>query len=50
MTKLTFYVRFGELIGRGAQGLAVLLLLVAIVVGWPKAAVKQLPSFFKEGM
>ncbi|WP_201977615.1 apolipoprotein N-acyltransferase [Hymenobacter rubidus] len=30
----TFYVRFGELIGRGAQVLAVLLLLVAIVVGW----------------
>jgi apolipoprotein N-acyltransferase len=28
----TFYVRYGELIGRGAQGLAVLLLLGAIVV------------------
>lgn len=28
----TFYVRFGELIGRGAQGLAVLLLLAVIVL------------------
>jgi apolipoprotein N-acyltransferase len=27
----TFYVRYGELIGRGAQGLAVLLLLGAVV-------------------
>ncbi len=32
----TFYVRFGELIGRGAQLLAVLVLLVAIVRGWQK--------------
>ncbi|OGX89556.1 apolipoprotein N-acyltransferase [Hymenobacter lapidarius] len=31
--ELTFYVRFGELIGRGAQILAVLLLMVAIVQG-----------------
>ncbi|GAB3861208.1 apolipoprotein N-acyltransferase [Hymenobacter terrigena] len=30
----TFYVRFGELIGRGAQGLAVLMLIFAIVQGW----------------
>jgi apolipoprotein N-acyltransferase len=30
--ELTFYVRYGELIGRGAQGLAVLLLLGALVV------------------
>jgi len=28
--EVTFYVRFGELIGRGSQGMAVLLLLVAI--------------------
>ncbi|MBF9223709.1 apolipoprotein N-acyltransferase [Hymenobacter ruricola] len=33
-TETTFYVRFGELIGRGAQIAAVLLLVVAIVVGW----------------
>ena len=32
--EVTFYARFGELIGRGAQGLAVLLLLVAVVLGW----------------
>ncbi len=31
--EVTFYARFGELIGRGAQGLAVVLLLVAVVVG-----------------
>jgi apolipoprotein N-acyltransferase len=31
--EVTFYARFGELIGRGAQGLAVLLLLVAIWQG-----------------
>ncbi|MDO7847927.1 apolipoprotein N-acyltransferase [Hymenobacter sp. M29] len=35
-SETTFYVRFGELIGRGAQILAVLLLLVAIVVGWQR--------------
>ncbi len=34
--EVTFYVRFGELIGRGAQLLAVLLLLVAIVRGWQR--------------
>ncbi|MFD2719408.1 apolipoprotein N-acyltransferase [Hymenobacter monticola] len=33
-TETTFYVRFGELIGRGAQLAAVLLLVVAVVVGW----------------
>ncbi|MBJ6107427.1 apolipoprotein N-acyltransferase [Hymenobacter sp. BT523] len=33
-TETTFYVRFGELIGRGAQIAAVLLLVVAIVMGW----------------
>ena len=32
--EVTFYARFGELIGRGAQLLAVLGLLVAVVVGW----------------
>jgi apolipoprotein N-acyltransferase len=32
-TETTFYVRFGELIGRGAQLAAVLLLVVAVVVG-----------------
>ena len=32
--ELTFYARFGELIGRGAQALAVLILAVATVVGW----------------
>ena len=32
--EVTFYARFGELIGRGAQLLAVLLLVVAIVLGW----------------
>ncbi|WP_035565119.1 apolipoprotein N-acyltransferase [Hymenobacter sp. IS2118] len=32
--ELTFYVRFGELIGRGTQLLAVLLLLIAVVQGW----------------
>lgn len=32
--EVTFYVRFGELIGRGAQILAVLVLLAAIVLGW----------------
>jgi apolipoprotein N-acyltransferase len=30
--ELTFYARYGELIGRGAQGLAVLLLLGAVVM------------------
>ncbi|GAB3574185.1 apolipoprotein N-acyltransferase [Hymenobacter daeguensis] len=34
--EVTFYVRFGELIGRGAQALAVLLLLGAIVRGWSR--------------
>ena len=34
--EMTFYVRFGEFIGRGAQVLAVLLLLVAIVRGWQR--------------
>jgi apolipoprotein N-acyltransferase len=32
--KVTFYARFGELIGRGAQILAVLVLLLAIAMGW----------------
>lgn len=32
--EVTFYVRFGELIGHGAQILAVLILLVAIVRDW----------------
>ena len=32
--EVTFYVRFGELIGRGAQLLAVLLLGFAVVRGW----------------
>ena len=30
-SEMTFYARYGELIGRGAQGLAVLLLLGAVV-------------------
>jgi apolipoprotein N-acyltransferase len=34
--ELTFYARFGELIGRGAQLLAVLLLAVAIVAGFAR--------------
>ena len=34
--EVTFYVRFGELIGRGAQVLAVLMLLMAIVRGWQR--------------
>ncbi|MBF9235813.1 apolipoprotein N-acyltransferase [Hymenobacter sp. BT683] len=34
--EVTFYVRYGELIGRGTQVLAVLLLLVAIMQGWRK--------------
>ena len=34
--EVTFYARYGELIGRGAQLLAVLGLLVAIVVGWTR--------------
>ncbi|WP_305029820.1 apolipoprotein N-acyltransferase [Hymenobacter convexus] len=33
-TETTFYVRFGELIGRGAQLAAVLLLVAATVIGW----------------
>ncbi|WP_046247060.1 apolipoprotein N-acyltransferase [Hymenobacter terrenus] len=32
--EVTFYARFGELIGRGTQVLAVLILLVAIIGGW----------------
>jgi len=32
--EVTFYARFGELIGRGTQLLAVLVLLVAVVRGW----------------
>ena len=32
--EVTFYARFGELIGRGTQILAVLILVVAIVQGW----------------
>ena len=32
--EVTFYVRFGELIGRGAQLLAVLGLLAVVVLGW----------------
>ena len=32
--EVTFYARFGELIGRGTQALAVLILLVAIGAGW----------------
>ncbi|MDB5270313.1 MAG: apolipoprotein N-acyltransferase [Hymenobacter sp.] len=40
--EVTFYVRFGELIGRGAQVLAVLVLGWAVVVGWTrKSAVLQ---------
>ena len=34
----TFYSRFGELLGRGAQWLAVLGLLGAVVVGWRRPA------------
>ena len=34
--EVTFYSRFGELIGRGAQGLAVLMLLAAIVTGFSR--------------
>ena len=34
--ELTFYARHGELIGRGAQLLAVLGLLVAVVLGWSR--------------
>ena len=45
--EVTFYVRFGELIGRGAQVLAVLMLLVAIVRGWQRK--EQLPSFLRRG-
>ena len=32
--EVTFYARFGELIGRGAQMLAVLMLVFAVVQGW----------------
>ncbi|GAA4031798.1 apolipoprotein N-acyltransferase [Hymenobacter glaciei] len=34
--EVTFYARYGELIGRGAQLLAVLGLLVAVVLGWTR--------------
>ncbi len=34
--EVTFYARYGELIGRGMQIVAVLLLLVALVQGWRK--------------
>jgi hypothetical protein len=44
--EVTFYVRFGELIGRGAQVLAVLLLGFAIVVGWTR---KKKAPLLKEG-
>ncbi|MBH8570290.1 apolipoprotein N-acyltransferase [Microvirga sp. STS02] len=40
--EVTFYVRFGELIGRGAQALAVLLLVCAIVRGWQRKSSVEL--------
>jgi apolipoprotein N-acyltransferase len=45
--EVTFYVRFGELIGRGAQVLAVLLLVFAVVQGWRRKAVT--PLLTKDG-
>jgi len=42
-TEVTFYARYGELIGRGTQVLAVLLLLFAIVQGWRKRPAATLP-------
>ena len=45
--EVTFYARHGELIGRGAQLLAVLGLLVAVVVGWMRK--EPTPLLTKEG-
>ncbi|MFC7666791.1 apolipoprotein N-acyltransferase [Hymenobacter humi] len=39
--EVTFYARYGELIGQGTQILAVLLLLVALAVGWRKKHLAQ---------